>query len=241
MKKIIGKIISQLGYKISKRVPKDHDFFQTQVKLTDSTRRQIIFDVGAFDGETSKKYHKYFKSNCDIYSFEPFEDSFQLLQKNIASAKNIKPFQMAIGAKDETNDFYVNNFTATNSLLPASEEGLKTWDNDILVNKKIIKVPTMTIDSFLEKNKIEQVDILKLDTQGAEYLVLEGAEKSIRTGKIKMIISELIVMPSYENQKDLDEMLLLYKNYGFELYTFFNSIDANHRLKFIDGIFIYKN
>jgi len=70
-------------------------------------------------------------------------------------------------------------------------------------------------------------------------MVLEGAENAMKAGKIKIIFSEIIVMPTYSGQMDLDEILRMYKNYGFELYSLFNSKDEKERLKYMDGIFIY--
>jgi len=241
MKKIINKILNKGGYQISKHRSKADQVFETQKSLLNANRPNIIFDVGAYDGDTSLKYNQSLNGNCEIYSFEPFEESYKILETKIAKFKNIKAFNIALGNRDGDLEFNVNKFAATNSFLDSSPKGIEVWGGGILETQQKIQVPTLTIDSFMKEHEIPQIDVLKMDTQGAEYLVMEGAKDTIKSGKINIIFSELIVLPTYENQKQLDEMLALYRSFGFELFALFNSNDPTGRLKFLDGIFIYKN
>ncbi len=240
MKNLINKtLIRTTGHHINKYESKKDKIFNTQRKLCNSKKRPIIFDIGAYDGETALTYSKYF-NQCDIFSFEPYKETYDVLEKNIKAYNNIKSFNIALGNNNGKSVFHVNNFLATNSLLPSSDEGINIWGADKLETKKIIEVPMQTIDHFLQEEGINQIDILKMDAQGAEYLILEGAKESIAAGKIKIIYSELIVRPIYEGQKDLDEMLRIYRNLGFDLYNLYKSNDKDDRLKFMDGIFIFK-
>ncbi len=239
MKNIINKSLAKIGYIISKYHTKDDLIFEAQKKLLNLTRRNIIFDVGGYDGKTSLKYNQYLNNNCEIYTFEPFQESFQILKKNISSNKNIKGFNFAVGNQDGEKDFYINNFSATNSFLPPSPEGIKEWGEGLYEAQKLVKVPTVTIDSFVRENNINQIDILKMDTQGTEHLIMEGAKETIAKGKIKVIFTELIVVPTYKNQLALDEMLEVYRRFGFELYTLFNYSNSEGKLRYMDGVFFY--
>jgi len=53
------------------------------------------------------------------------------------------------------------------------------------------KVQTVSLDKFCEESSIDNVDLLKVDTQGHEYAALKGAEELIRSGRIKTIFMEL--------------------------------------------------
>ena len=227
------------GYYFTKYRSTKDKIFETQQRLCGLNRRPVVFDVGAFTGETALTYNRYFKNQCEIYSFEPYKDSFLELEKNTSAFENIKAFNLALGNKDELAHLHVNSFLATNSLLPSAPDGIKAWGAGLLETQSRIEVPMETIDHFIEKHKIDQIDILKMDTQGSEYLVLEGARQAIKAGRIKIIFSEIITMPTYTGQMDLDEIFRMYKNYGFQLYSLFNSKDDSERLKYMDGIFIY--
>lgn len=59
---------------------------------------------------------------------------------------------------------------------------------NFITEKKIkIKVPIRTVDSILDERKIDQLDILHMDIQGAELAALKGARKSIQSGKIRFL------------------------------------------------------
>jgi len=242
MKNFINKTLANtLGYHFTKYRSRKDKIFETQQQLCVDIKRPTIFDVGAFTGETALIYNKYFKNQCEIYSFEPYENSFLELKKHTSAFENIKPFNIALGNNDELAQLHVNNFLATNSFLPSDPDGVKAWGVGLLETKTKVDVPMQTIDIFIREHKINQIDILKMDTQGSEYLVLEGAEKSMKAGKIKIIFAEIIVMPTYTGQMDLDEIFRMYKNYGFELYSLFNSKGQNEKLKYMDGIFIHNS
>lgn len=242
MKTFINKMmLSLFGYHFSKYRSKKDEVFGLQKSLCIPDRRAVIFDVGAYTGESAITYNKYFNGNCAIFSFEPFKESYELLIENVKGLGNVKAYNFAVGNKNEKTTFYVNNFSATSSFLPSSKEGTELWGKELMEAKAEIQVDVQTLDTFVEEQGIDQIDILKMDVQGAEHLVLEGARKTIGQGKIKMIFAELIVIPCYDGQKDLDEQLRMYKAYGFELHNLFKSVDDQNKLRFMDGIFVYKN
>ncbi len=240
MKKVISKVLATLGYKIEKRKSKEAIIFEVQKKLSQRESPITIFDVGANVGGTVLEYHKTFGSQCRIYAFEPFADSFDQLEKNTRAYPNISVFQKALGHETGETIFNVNSFPDTNSILDSTAAGISNWGEGLLETQEKIKVPMQTIDDFVREQGVAKIDILKLDTQGSEYLVLEGAKKSIAAGLIKLIFMEMIVMPTYRDQKDLHEILKLLKDYGYDLYNLYKSLNPEGQLRFLDGIFVYK-
>jgi Methyltransferase FkbM domain len=66
-----------------------------------------------------------------------------------------------------------------------------------------------SINSFCSEENISQIDILKVDVQGAEFDVLNGAKEMMSSGSISIIYCELIIPPIYENQRKLSEYFTL--------------------------------
>jgi len=60
----------------------------------------------------------------------------------------------------------------------------------IACEKGIIEVPIDSIDSFCAQKKIDQIDLLKIDTEGHEMCVLKGAEKLLSEKRIDFVLSE---------------------------------------------------
>lgn len=238
MKSLIKKALAQLGYEIRKK-RNSKDAFEDQKSLLGNLNVPItIFDVGAYDGSISLKYNQLFP-NAEIHSFEPFQESFSTLKSNTSDWKNIKIHHKALGEKTGTSKFHSNLFAATNSLLATHEDGEKNWGGNILSTKEVIDVSIITIDDFLKETKIEKIDILKLDVQGAEGLILKGAEETIQENKINLIFTEMITIPTYQNQKEIGKMFSMYTDYGFDLFDLYNLSHSNNgQLQFFDAIFI---
>ncbi len=53
------------------------------------------------------------------------------------------------------------------------------------------KVPTSTLDTFVKKNNIKSIDILKIDIDGSEYEFLEGARNTLKKNKVKIVLIEI--------------------------------------------------
>lgn len=201
------------------------DYFQ-QKKIINSINNKflkpiIIFDIGAHYGETIKLFHKKFKLD-KIYSFEASPINFKILKSNIAkyNSKKIEIHNYGIGEKISEN--YINQtLESSSSTINKINENSKYFKKKLKIlninNKESfqLKIPIkiITLDHFIEKNKIECVDLLKIDTEGYEFNILKGLEK--HNDKVKLVYFEhhyddMII----KNYKFTDIHRLL-KSYGF--------------------------
>lgn len=241
MKKLIKKIFNLLGFEViqTKYVVSPPDAFEDQKRIFTDQKSVVVFDIGAHHGQTALAYNKLFHS-AEIYSFEPFGESFAALTNTVKPFKNIQAFNTALSNTTGEIEFHSNQSSATNSILPTHKEGAAIWDVNLLDTINKIKVPVTTVDDFIRTHNISHIDILKIDTQGTEYLVIEGALNSIKAGKIKLIYMEILTLPTYENQKKFDEILLLLRINGFDLHNIYNtSLTKNGVLRQVDALFIY--
>jgi FkbM family methyltransferase len=236
MKEVLKKLFKKLGYKVVNLNSYQRDAFKDQVKLI--TNNSItIFDVGACTGEVSFQYNDLF-TNSTIFCFEPYIPSFRILKEKTSGFTNIKCFNLALSNISGQLDFHVNKSYATNSILATHADSAKNWNEEVLFTIEEIKINSLTLDDFVAQNQIDKIDILKLDTQGTEYQIIEGASQSIKQNKIALIYLEIIIMPTYQEQKNLDEILLLLRNKGFSLYNFYNYSYTNAgELRQVDAIF----
>jgi len=136
----------------------------------------IIFDVGANIGEWSNYMSKLSPAN-KIYSFEPSKKTFQTLGENIRN-KNILPFNIGFGEKQEDKVFYNQNYNSTLNSSIKRESLNDTYEEIVQFD---------TIDNFCLINNINNISFLKIDVEGNELNVLIGAQKLIEAGKIDYI------------------------------------------------------
>jgi len=246
IKNLIKIILKYFGYKVSK-IKKEsfinlYDPFEIQSRLIDDRNKElVIFDVGAHIGEVALKYKSIFPNSL-IYCFEPFIESFEKLKINCLENSEFKIYNLGLGDCSGYSSFFSNVYSPTNSLLKPNSEANKVWGDNLLDVKSNVEVELITLDEFVEINKIESIDILKLDVQGAEYKVLNGANKCFKNGLVKMIYSEIILSNTYEDQLRFHESLKLFKEMGFELFGLYNlSFSKDGKLRQVDALFKFEN
>jgi FkbM family methyltransferase len=211
--------------------------FLAMQRLISDVPNPIIFDVGAFDGHISLVFRKLFPTSS-IYAFEPFAGSFKQLWLNTVNDPNIHLFNFGLSNQVGTLPFHSNQRPETNSLLPTDPVGSNTWAPGILETQNVVRSEFRTIDSVMAEMNIPKIHILKLDVQGAEPLVIEGASSACELGLIDLIYSEIITQPTYADQRRFDEALAVFYNAGFDLYRIYNpSFTDKGRLRQVDAIF----
>ncbi|PCJ18737.1 MAG: hypothetical protein COB02_09885 [Candidatus Cloacimonadota bacterium] len=113
--------------------------------------------------------------------------------------KNIKFYCNAIGKKEETRKFYNTVHPMCSSLYKPDEPLLKMYNSlEVVEIKSIESIDTISLDSFVDKHKIEKIDFIKIDIQGAELEVFEGGIKTLK--ETCAILSEVEFIKLYEDQ-----------------------------------------
>ena len=205
------------------------------ISLFGKDEKIIIFDVGAHRGESAKKYKDFFK-NSEIFSFEPFVESFDVLKR--LNITKFKPFNIGLSDKKKSENFTINKGSETNSLLRISENAKYVWGNNYrLTQIDIRKAKFNTLDEFRKENFVNYIDFLKLDVQGAEFKVLKGAHKSLMEKKIRVIQLEVIIGKTYIGQKSLAYYINLLEGYGYKLIVLSDSTFVNGELVQTDLFF----
>lgn len=147
-----------------------YEYAETKIKKDD-----VVFDCGANVGSFSAIA---LSKGCEVHSFEPINNTFSILKQNLNHFSSRKKFlnDFGISSCDNLVDFYIKQSHESNSYV------LK----DKSIYKKQFKVTS--IDKYVEENKIEKVDFIKADVEGAERDLLLGAMNTLRKYKPKISI-----------------------------------------------------
>ena len=155
-------------------------------------------DVGANIGSHTIHGARLVTSSGRVFSFEADPDTFELLRKNLSlnAIKNVKLYNQCVADKDGTVTFNISANSARSSMVRkgASQKTL----------------PANTLDNLLRIRT--PVDFLKIDVEGAEYLVLRGARQLFETGPPGVVVIEMSSC-----QEEIKEFLLAH---GYKLYRF---------------------
>jgi FkbM family methyltransferase len=218
------------------RARKSRDPFFVTKKLIQGPA-PLIFDVGAHVGETAARYRSLFPDAL-VHCFEPSPKSFERLSKAFAADPRIVPHNFAVSEKAGTATLRVNRASVTNSLLESDRRGDDYWGRNLLDTDSEVSVQTIALDDFCRAERIEHLDVLKIDVQGAEYAVLAGARGLLEKHAVDLIYLEMIMAPSYVGQRKYHYYLTLLDELGYQLFDLFNLGRRDGRLIQSDGIFV---
>lgn len=133
--------------------------------------KRVCLDVGAHVGIATVHFAKHFNQ---VFSFEPVKETFECLIKNTSSLPNVTIFNKAVSNKEE--QIYIEiNPTNTGNSVPAKIGNEVLWSTPI---------KAITLDSL----PFADVDLIKIDVEGFEAFVLQGAETLIRRNKPIIIL-----------------------------------------------------
>jgi FkbM family methyltransferase len=136
---------------------------------------RTVLDIGANVGATPLYFARLFP-NAVIYAFEPAPDNFAVLAKNVANNSRIRAFNFALGPKDATLEL----FSSDN---PVNFGGYSLHAAGSDTSKKV-RIPVRAVASVLHELAIEAADVIKVDTEGAEWDILTAfPERVLRSAK----------------------------------------------------------
>lgn len=143
-------------------------------------KEDIVFDIGGHIGIFTIFAAKHAR-NGKVYVFEPMPENYKLLRDNVEinKASNVFAYNKALSNKNGKQAFYIS-------------EGDNKGNNSfyqIYKNSKKIEVELISISDFIRKNKIKNIDFLKVDCEGGEYDIFMRSPTSILK-KIRKISME---------------------------------------------------
>jgi FkbM family methyltransferase len=194
-----------------------------------------VLDVGANTGQYAQELRK-IKFEGEIISFEPISSVFEMLKGNLKNDPKCTVKNFALGDKNETKTINIaKNFASSSFFTRAKHfEEIATQTEYISEEKVEIKVLDTLFDSICNS---QDVVFLKLDTQGYEKNILNGATESLK--KIKGVQIELALKPSYNEAPGFKEIFKILEDAGFTLYSVEEGFEDENtgQLLEIDAIF----
>jgi FkbM family methyltransferase len=169
-----------------------------------------IWDVGAHKGETTLFFAEYFPKS-EIKSFEPISSNFIELEKNCSRLKKQQSFQLALGDTVKDMEIYLQSGSVIHSLREDLNKPVGTSSK-----KEVIE--QVTIDSILKNETYPQIDLLKIDVEGYELAVLEGASNSLSNKVFDFIYLETGIDNRFN---PIDSFMEILNPQGYLQYAFY--------------------
>lgn len=170
-------------------------FSDKEYKLARRKKNMVVLDVGANVGMFDIYIKDWAKK---IYAVEPSKRCFDCLKVNTKDWDNIEIFNTGFLNRIGKRYIYGNGDETPQNMMMEGE------------HKELVDITT--IEDFMTKNKIAHVDVMKIDTEGAEYVILADQSFLNVAPKIDFIIGET----HYMNRALPEHVLMMLEKAGFK-------------------------
>lgn len=182
----------------------------------------VVLDVGAFIGTHSVAFSKFVGITGKVYSFEPRKEIYDILSENISinNCKNVTALNIGLAEKVQTLDTQPIDLETNSNF-----GGLSIRDNLPPLGSNKYQINLSTIDSI----KVGKIDLIKLDVEGMEKSVLDGAIETIKRDRPIVFCECNSLSAGYESIEFCQDFQ--YDTFGFLASAYnpnnFNAVDKN--------------
>ncbi|MCF8007985.1 MAG: FkbM family methyltransferase [Methylovulum sp.] len=204
-----------MGFDLHRLTPSANPQVQLKKSL-EVVNANIVFDIGANEGQFASELRSvgFFG---ELVSFEPLSSA---RKKLLSLAENDRKWsvhpQAAVGDQDGLIEINIAGNSVSSSVLPMLES-----HSDAAVGSAYVaseKVPIILLDSVAEQYLRPESNLfIKIDTQGYEWKVLDGASETLK--RAKGVLCELSLVPLYEGQRLWRDVIERLEAEGFTLWA----------------------
>ena len=192
----------------------NYDDYQLDIYKDICSKSKVVVDVGANIGLYTVLAAKKMEENNingDVYAFEPETVSHKLLLDNINANgfDNVSVYKLGLSNNNSKRRLYKDRYNFGNNSIDINVITTKSDYEDI---------DTTTFDEFFKSHINKDIDLYKIDVQGAEQLVLEGSLEALRSNRIKTILLEYLP-EAIENLSRKDTLLPMLEGFGYNIFV----------------------
>lgn len=175
-----------------------------------------VFDVGANVGELTLLFSRFAGASGSVHAFEPCGQAFERLEAvcRAASLRNVRLNRLAL-AEDETSvslHVYDEDYMSwnTRAVRPLEDYGIDVKPLGVE------QAPATTLDLYCERNGVAEIDLLKVDVEGAEFQVFVGARRMLHERRVRCVTFEF-GQTTFDMGNSPDRIEAYMRDAGYEL------------------------
>ena len=178
-------------------------------------RPRTVFDVGAHEGESLRDFLCWFPQ-ATIHCFEPARTAFSVLAGRASRFPNVTCHNLAMGSVVGNSTLFVRTASLNSSLkqYPTHHSQERVVDTQ--------SVQVATLDMVTDELGVEQIDLLKVDTEGGDLDVLLGARKLLENQRVRLVQVEAGVASDnhkHVGQRELEDHMT---SFGYQIFGLYD-------------------
>jgi FkbM family methyltransferase len=224
------KIFEQVtGYWLHHRstLPRGTDLLTDLKRICAPEKFATVMDVGGNVGQSVEVFLRIF-SRAKILSFEPVLENYKRISETYHSNPRVSVQHLGFSDTIRTASINVN---------PDKSECSLEYRYGA---SRVEEISLTTVDTYCEVQGISSIDFMKVDVEGHELCVLEGATHMLQDQAIRFIFLEAEVIPSERHFIAVEQYANTLKPFGYSLMGIYNQMhewNGHQRLQFVNALF----
>lgn len=175
-----------------------------------------VFDVGANVGELTLLFSRFVGASGVVHAFEPTGRGFERLGAvcRAASLRNVRLNRLALAEEEGPVSLHVYHGDylswSTRAARPLEDYGISVEP------PSVEEAQAVTADLYCERNGVAQIDLLKVDVEGAEFQVLVGARRMLIERRVRCVTFEF-GQTTFDMGNSPDRIAAYLRDVGYEL------------------------
>ena len=182
----------------------------------------VVFDVGAHKGETAALFKEVW-SSAAVFSFEPVAENHRALSRRVAAFPDVRCFHTALGASPGTAIIHLGSDSQTHRI-DGNPDGAGG-------SSRTESVAVTTLDAVVAEEGVRRIPLLKIDAEGYEIPILEGARRTFEAGLVDWIFVEATLDPGDTLHTPLATLQTALGAHGFHLVALYDQMIWNNPLR----------
>lgn len=175
-----------------------------------------VFDVGANVGELTLLFSRCVGAAGSVHAFEPTGAGFERLETVCRAVllRNVRLHRLALAEEEGSVRLHVYD----DDYLSWTTQALRPLENyGINVKPRAVEeVAATTVDLYCERNGVAEIDLLKIDVEGAELQVLRGARRMLGARRVRCVTFEF-GQTTFDMGNSPAQLEAYFKDAGYEL------------------------
>jgi FkbM family methyltransferase len=213
-------------------ISKDERYYISLIKNTDKVLN--IFDVGCNKGFYTEYLLNTIGENHNYYLFDPSERFYNIVSEKFKMFDNIHIKNIGVSDLNKENINFYELISDNDDV-----EGMSSLNNRKVFSNyeyKTNKINTISLDSFISEQNINNIDFIKIDTEGQELKILNGLKDSLNKKIINLIQIEYGDC-AIENGFNLNDIITFISQYDYNLYVYdldFTEVNSHNSDNYIN-------
>lgn len=203
--------------------------------IGEHSKIRCVFDVGANVGANALTYAKSFPI-AKVHAFEPVHETFGHLKRNTRENERILPVRYALGSFNGLSQCNIHSDSRNNSLIAGLTDKFHASPSGSQ------SVQVVTLDTYVSDQGLGAIDLLKIDTEGYDLAVLQGASETLKCKQIKFVYFEFhhLLCRGESNQLgSLVSIAQFLEQFGFRFLTIYtDSVHGNEPMGTYNALFL---